>query len=101
MITGPKLHVKKWLVTLDLQSISHPSRQAPNNTNVSFLAEFDWLPETMTRDFWDGTPTYTCQWRACAETEHFFTKQWIFTIKVSIDFDEIQQVEKTMDFKIY
>ena len=101
VITGPKLHVKKWLVTLDLQSISHPSRQAPNNTNVSFLAEFDWLPETMTRDFWDGTPTYTCQWRACAETEHFFTKQWIFTIKVSLDFDEIQQVEKTMDFKIY
>ena len=100
-IVGPKLNVKKWLVSLDLQSISHPSRQAPINTNVTFLAEFDWLPEKMVRDFWDGSPSETCKWRNCAETNHIFTKQWIFTIKVSLDFDEIQEVEKTIDFKVY
>ena len=100
-IVGPKLHVKKWLISLDLLSLTHPSRQAPINTNVTFLAEFDWLPEKMIRDFWDGSPTETCRWRDCAEVNHVFTKQGIFTIKVSLDFDEIQQVEKTIDFKVY
>jgi len=100
-IVWPKLNVKKWLVSLDLQSFTHPSRQAPVNSNVAFLAEFDWLPEQMVRDFWDGTPVETCKWRNCAEINHTFTKQWIFTIKVSLDFDAIQQVEKTMDFKVY
>ena len=101
VITGPTLHVKKQLVDVNLASITHPSWQAPIGSDVEFLAEFDGLPEKMVRDFWDWTPTYTCQWRTCADTRHTYLKQWVFTVKVSLDFDSIQQVDKEMNFKIY
>ena len=55
----------------------------------------------MTRDFWDWTPAYTCQRRDCAERNHSYNKPWLYTIKVSLDFEEIQQVEQTMTFKVY
>ena len=100
-IVWSTLHVKKQLVDLNLTSTTHPSGQAPVNTLVSFMAEFDWLPEEMTRDFWDGTPTYTCQRRDCTYQDHSYAKPWLYTIKVSLDFEEIQQVEQTMTFKVY
>ena len=101
VISWPKLNVKKWLISVELSSVSHPSRQAPTNANVKFMAEFDWLPERMTWDFWDGTPTYTCQWRTCTEVVHAYEETWIFPVKVSLEFDAIQQVDGTMDFKVY
>ena len=101
VIPWPKLNVKKWLISVELSSVSHPSRQAPTNANVTFMAEFDWLPERMTWDFWDGTPTYTCQWRTCTEVVHTYEEAWIYSVKVSLEFDAIQQVDGTMDFKIY
>ena len=97
----PTLHVKKQLIDLNLTSTTHPSGQAPVNSLVGFLAEFSWLPEEMTRDFWDWTPAYTCQRRDCAERNHSYNKPWLYTIKVSLDFEEIQQVEQTMTFKVY
>ncbi len=100
-ITGPKLNIKKWLVSLDLLSLTHPSRQAPINTNVTFLAEFDWLPEKMVWDFWDGTPTYVCQLRSCTEVTHSYSNPGIYSVKVTLEFDAIQQVDSTIDFKIY
>ena len=101
VISSPKLNVKKWLINIDLSSISHPSRQSPINAEVTFLAEFDWLPEKMSRDFWDGTQNYVCQWRNCTEVTHTYTEAWMYSVKVSLDFDAIQQVERTMDFKVY
>ena len=101
VISSPKLNVKKWLINIDLSSISHPSRQSPTNAEVTFVAEFDWLPERMVRDFWDGTQNYVCQWRNCTEVTHTYTEAWMYSVKVSLDFDAIQQVERTMDFKVY
>ena len=100
-ITWPTIYVKKQLIEADMRSTSHPSWQARVNSVVEFMVEFDWLPEKMTRDFWDDTPTSTCQWRVCAETSHQYTKAWTYTVKVSLDFDEIQQVEQSMAFKVY
>ena len=101
VISGPKLNVKKWLIEVDLSSVSHPSGQAPVGSDVSFSAEFDWLPERMIRDFWDGTPTYTCQLRNCTEVMHSYSNPGIYSVKVSLEFDAVQQVDETMDFKVY
>ena len=101
VVSWPKLNVKKWLISVELSSISHPSRQAPTDVDVTFVAEFDWLPERMTWDFWDWSPVYTCKGRSCTEVTHAFEKEWIYSIKVNLEFDAIQQVDEMMDFKVY
>ena len=101
VVSWPKLNVKKWLISVEITSLSHPSRQAQVNSNVTFATEFDWLPEKMIRDFWDWTETYTCKWRSCTEVNHTYTEAWMYSVKVSLEFDAIQQVERTMDFKVY
>lgn len=95
------LNVKKWLVDIELSSTSHPTRQAPVWKNVSFQAEFDWLPETMTWDFWDGSPVKTCPTRSCAEVTHSFKEKWTYSVKLTLEFDAIQKVDKIMEFKVY
>ena len=101
VISWSTINIKKQLININLTSLTHPSRQAPVNTNVTFLAEFDWLPERMIRDFWDWTPAYTCQWRSCSEVSHLYTEPGLYSIKVSLDFDSIQQVDESIDFKVY
>lgn len=100
-INWPTLNVKKWLINVDISSVSHPSRQAPVWKEVSFSAEFDGLPERMIWDFWDGSDTVTCRWRACSEITHTFEETWLFSVKLSLEFDVVQQVDGTMDFKVY
>ncbi len=100
-IYWPKLNVKKWLINVDISSVSHPSRQAPVWKEVSFSAEFDWLPERMIWDFWDGSDTVTCRWRTCSEITHTFEEMWLFSVKLSLEFDAVQQVDGTIDFKVY
>lgn len=101
LIQWPTINVKKWLLNVDLSSTSHPSRQAPVWTEVSFSAEFDWLPERMIWDFGDWTPTVTCKWRNCTDITHTFKEDWLYTIKLSLEFDAVQQIDGTMDFKVY
>ena len=100
-IYGPKINVKKWLVNVNISSTSHPSRQAQAWKDVTFSAEFDGLPEKMVWDFWDWSDTVTCKWRNCTEIKHAFEKTWIFSVKLSLEFDAVQQVDKTMEFKVY
>ena len=101
VILWPKINVKKWLINVELLSVSHPSRQAGVWKDVTFSAEFDWLPEKMIRDFGDGTPIYTCQWRTCTEVVHAYKEAWLYSVKLSLEFDAVQQVDGTMDFKVY
>lgn len=100
-IEWPKLNVKKWLINVEITPTSHPSRQAPVWTDVEFSAEFDWLPEKMIWDFGDGTTPVTCLWRNCTEIKHTFAGTWLFSIKLSLEFDAVQQVDGTIDFKVY
>jgi hypothetical protein len=100
-IIWPKLNVKKWLISVDLSSTSHPSMQAQVWTDVVFQAEFDWLPEKMIWDFGDGSPTIECKWRTCTEIVHSFKDPWLFSVKLSLEFDAVQQVDGTTDFKVY
>ena len=100
-IKWPTLNVKKWLINVEIDSTSHPSRQAPVWTEVEFSAEFDWLPEKMIWDFGDGTIPVTCLWRNCSEIWHVFQGTWLFSIKLSLEFDAVQQVDGTIDFKVY
>ena len=101
VIYGPKLNVKKWLINVELSSTSHPSRQAPVWKDVTFFAEFDWLPEKMIWDFWDWSPVTTCPWRTCSEVIHTYKDTWIFSVKLSLEFDAVQEIDWTMDFKVY
>ena len=101
VVYGPILNIKKWLISVTIESGSHPSRQAPVWTEVSFSAEFDWLPEKMIWDFGDGSPTTTCKWRNCTDVTHTFKDKWVYSIKLSLEFDAVQQVDGTMDFKAY
>jgi hypothetical protein len=100
-IYWPKINVKKWLINVDITSTSHPSRQAQVWKDVTFSAEFDWLPEKMIWDFGDWTEPYTCAWRNCTEVTHTFQEKWLFSVKLSLEFDAVQQVDGTMDFKVY
>jgi PKD repeat protein len=97
----PKINVKKWLINVDITSTSHPTRQAQVRKEVSFSAEFDWLPEKMTWDFWDKSDPVTCRWRSCTEITHTFEEPGLYSIKLSLEFDAVQQVDGTMDFKVY
>jgi hypothetical protein len=89
------------LINVDITSASHPSRQAPVWKDVTFAAEFDWLPERMIWDFGDGSDPVTCKGRSCTEITHTFEDTWLFSIKLSLEFDAVQQVDGTMDFKVY
>ncbi len=100
-IYWPVINIKKWLINVDIYSESHPSRQAQIWKDVSFSAEFDWLPEKMTWDFGDGTAPISCVWRNCTEITHIFDKTWLFPVKLTLDFDAVQQVEGMIDFKVY
>ena len=100
-IYGPTLNVKKWLISIDIDPISHPSRQAPVWTEVEFSAGFDWLPEKMTWDFGDGSIPVSCLWRNCTNIKHTFEEAGLFSIKLSLEFDAVQQVDGTIDFKVY
>ena len=101
VIYWPKINVKKWLINVELSSVSHPSRQAPIWKDVTFSAEFDWLPEKMIWDFGDWTPTISCPWRTCSEVIHAYKDTWLYSVKLSLEFDAVQQVDWTMDFKVY
>ncbi len=101
VVYGPTLNIKKWLLNVDLSSTSHPSRQAPAWTEVSFSAEFDWLPEKMIWDFGDWSAATTCKWRNCTDITHTFKEAWLYSIKLSLEFDAVQQIDGTMDFKVY
>ena len=100
-IYWPKLNIKKWLISIDLSSTSHPAGQAPVWKDVTFFAEFDWLPEEMVWDFWDGSPVTTCPWRTCSEVVHTYKDKWNFSIKLNLKFDTAQEVGWTMKFKVY
>ena len=100
-ITWPKLNVKKWLIHVDLSSTSHPSMQASLWKDVVFEAEFDWLPEKMIWDFGDGSPAIECKSRTCTEIVHAFEKTWLFSVTLTLVFDAIQQVDWSVDFKVY
>jgi hypothetical protein len=89
------------LISIDIDPISHPSRQAPVWTEVEFSAGFDWLPEKMTWDFWDGSTPVSCLWRNCTNIKHTFEEAGWFSIKLSLEFDAVQQVDGTIDFKVY
>ncbi len=100
-ILWPVVYIKKWLLTIDLYSSSHPSRQAQVGKNVAFEADFDWLPEKMVRDFGDWTPNVSCQWRVCTEVIHSFQDPWLYSVSVNLEFDSGQQVDETISFKVY
>jgi len=100
-IVWPRITVKKWLVAIDLYSLSHPSRQARVGEDVTFEADFDWFPEQMVRDFGDWSYPYRCEWRMCTEHHHSFQSPWLYSVKVSIEFEAGQQVEEMIDFKVY
>lgn len=95
------LNVKKWLINIELSSTSHPTRQAQVWKSVSFQAEFDGLPETMTWDFGDWTPVQSCPTRSCAEVTHTFKEVWNYSVRLTLDFDAIQKVDSVMLFKVY
>lgn len=101
VIEWPILNVKKWLINVEISSSSHPTRQAQVWRDVTLQAEFDWLPEKMTWDFGDGSPTYTCQWRNCTEVVHAYKEAWLYSVKLTLEFDAIQMVDGNMDFKVY
>ena len=89
------------MISIDLSSSSHPSRQAQVGNSVSFEASFDWFPEKMVRDFWDWSPNISCQWRVCTEVVHSFQEAWLYSISVSLEFESGQEVDEMMNFKVY
>lgn len=101
VITWPKINVKKKIIEIDISSTTHPSRQAPVWKEVKFSAEFDWLPEKMIWDFWDGSDKITCKWRECTEIGHIFEKTGMFSVKLTLEFDSLPEVDENVNFKVY
>jgi hypothetical protein len=54
----------------------------------------------MTWNFGDGTDEYTCKGRNCTEVTHEFWKSGKYTVRLSLDFEDTQSVQKTLTFTI-
>lgn len=100
-ISPVMLNIKKELMSVELSSPSHPTRQAKIWKNVSFQADFDWMPGSMIWDFWDGSAPTSCPTRSCSEVMHTFKSAWSYTVKLTLDFDEVQKIDSIMEFKVF
>jgi hypothetical protein len=92
--------VKKQLIQVNLSSTSHPTQSAKLGDSVHFLAEFNGLPETMKRDFGDGSTPVQCKGRGCAEVNKIFELPGTYTVKLSLTFEDTQTVETTLGFNV-
>jgi PKD repeat protein len=100
-ITAEKsIFVKKQLVQIDLSSPSHPTQIAKVGDNVRFIAEFNGLPTTMKWDFGDKSLSTQCKGRTCTEVSKIYAAPGTYTLTLSLEFEDTQTIEKTMEIKI-
>jgi len=92
--------VKKEIAQVELTSPSHPTQIAKVGKTISFYADFNGYPETMTRNFGDGTEEYTCKGRNCTEITHEFQEKGSYAVRLTLDFEDNQPVQKVLNFKI-
>lgn len=96
-----RLNVKKELLSVELSSPSHPTRQSKIWNSVTFQSDFDWLPKKMVWDFGDWSEPTECPGRTCTEVLHTFKSAWSYSVKLTLEFDAVQKSESVMEFKAY
>lgn len=95
-----RIIVNKSLVKLDISSPSHPTQEARIGDSVRFALDFNGLPNKIYRDFWDGNWELSCEGRECIEMTKTFEKAGEYTIRVSMEFEDQQQVEQSFPFRV-
>ncbi len=96
----PNISVRKQLIQIDLSSPSHPTSIARVNDKINFLAEFNGLPEQMNRNFGDNSPEVQCKGRSCYETTYTYSTPGTYTIRLTLQMEDNQTIEKTMTLKV-
>ena len=61
--------------------------------------ESDGLINKITRDYGDGVDT-SCDHRSCAETSHAYSKPGTYTIRVSVDYQNLPSATQTTKIKV-
>ncbi|GHW02966.1 hypothetical protein AGMMS50249_7520 [candidate division SR1 bacterium] len=92
--------VMKQIVQIDISAPYHPTSQAKTNDSVTFRAEFNGLPETIERDFGDGSTHTQCKGRTCYETQHTYTIPGMYTTTITLTMEDGQTADKTMNIQI-
>lgn len=54
----------------------------------------------MAWDFGDGEPALECEGRSCTEMTKTWAKKGKYLIKVTMDFEDQQSVEQTLEFLV-
>lgn len=100
VVLDDSIVVNKQLVKLDIIPTSHPTQEARVWDQVSFSLNFNGLPNKVYWSFDDGNDELSCEGRACIEMVKSFEKAGSYTIKVRMEFEDQQQVEQTLLFKV-
>lgn len=93
------LIIKKSTEKATITSESHPSQVAKIWDTINLALQIDWLPNTIVRDFGDGT-NFECKNRECIEVEKTFQEAWFFVITAKIRYEGKPEVQWTIKFKV-
>lgn len=92
--------VKKQLVQVDLSTPSHPTQIAKAGDQIQLLAEFNGLPDTMIWDFGDKSELMQCKGRSCTEVTKMYVNPGTYTIKLTLEFEDMQSIDTLMELRI-
>ena len=92
--------VKKQLIQLTINSVSHPSQEARVGENMKFSLNFNGMPSKIYWDFGDGTEVFECRGRDCIDMSKSYQEKGRYLIKVKMDLEDQQSVEQTMSVRI-
>ena len=94
-VTGTIINVKKPDTVLEINLENNPAQLATVLQNVLMNIVIDWMPNKISRDFWDWE-TLECEWRMCSETSHAYTQEWTYSISVKVEYED----KETLKWKI-
>ncbi len=92
--------MKKQLIQLTINSISHPAQEARVGEEMKFTLNFNGMPRRMYWDFGDGNPPFECKGRDCVEMSKSYPEKGKYLIKVQIEMEDQQNVEQSLSVRI-
>lgn len=92
--------VNKQLISLEINSPSHPAQEARVGDRVVFALDFNGLPKKIHWSFDENEQAISCDGRECIEMTKTFDQKGMYLVKVSIEFDDEQTVEQRLAFKV-
>lgn len=94
------ISVKRKTTQVVITSPSHQTQVATVGDTVEFNMQTDWYVTAITWDFGDGTESYQCDGRACAQTKHIFGSGWTYSIRATVEYKWLPSSTSTLKIKV-